>query len=89
MLDCGRTSSLYRSFVLIVLASVWSGSVAAQSSGNADREAFLAGKTADCPGCDLSGVRLKRRDLSGADLTNAKLDGAAGLTAGPHPLIAR
>jgi uncharacterized protein YjbI with pentapeptide repeats len=42
------------------------------------REAFLAGRTVNCPGCDLSGVNLRGRDLTranlaGANLTNARL----------------
>ncbi len=40
------------------------------------REAFLAGATIDCPGCDLVGADLKRRDLAGADLSGANLSGA-------------
>lgn len=39
-------------------------------------EAFLAGFTIDCPGCDLSGANLKGRNLAGADLTGANLSGA-------------
>lgn len=38
--------------------------------------AFLAGATRDCPGCDLTGANLKRRDLAGADLSGANLSGA-------------
>src|SRR5271167_829577 len=41
-----------------------------------DRPAFLAGATKDCPGCDLRGASLDRRDLSGADLSGANLRGA-------------
>jgi uncharacterized protein YjbI with pentapeptide repeats len=37
------------------------------------REDFLAGRTRDCPRCELAGVNLKRRDLAGADLTGADL----------------
>jgi uncharacterized protein YjbI with pentapeptide repeats len=40
------------------------------------REAFLAGFSNDCPGCDLAGADLKRRDLAGADLSGADLSGA-------------
>ncbi|MCW5695113.1 MAG: pentapeptide repeat-containing protein [Bauldia sp.] len=40
------------------------------------REAFLAGATIDCPGCDLAGANLKRRNLAGADLANADLSRA-------------
>jgi uncharacterized protein YjbI with pentapeptide repeats len=39
-------------------------------------EAFLAGATRDCPGCDLPGADLRRRDLAGADLAGANLSGA-------------
>src|SRR3982074_1968829 len=37
------------------------------------REDFLAGRTRECSRCDLAGMNFKRRDLSGADLTEAKL----------------
>ncbi|MSO71136.1 MAG: pentapeptide repeat-containing protein [Alphaproteobacteria bacterium] len=40
------------------------------------REAFLAGATRECPGCDLANADLRRRDLSGADLRGANLAGA-------------
>ncbi len=40
------------------------------------REAFLAGFSIDCPGCDLAGADLKRRDLAGANLSGADLSGA-------------
>ena len=43
-----------------------------------DREAaFLAGETLDCPGCNLAGVSLKRRNLAGADLSGANLQEAS------------
>ncbi len=42
-----------------------------------DREGlFLAGRTIDCPGCDLAGADLKRRVLAGANLAGANLAGA-------------
>ena len=37
------------------------------------RADFLAGRTRECPRCDLAGMNFKRRDLSGADLTGANL----------------
>ena len=40
-------------------------------------EAFLIGATNDCPGCDLSGAQLQRRNLAGADLAGANLSGAS------------
>jgi uncharacterized protein YjbI with pentapeptide repeats len=49
---------------------------AAAAMGDA-RARFLAGAIADCPGCDLSDVDLRRRDLARADLSGAKLDGAS------------
>ena len=36
------------------------------------REDFLAGRTKACAGCDLTGANFKRRDLTGADLTEAR-----------------
>src|SRR5215475_716883 len=47
---------------------------AAQS---ADLAAFIAGQTKDCPGCNLAGVSLKRRNLAGANLAGANLAGAS------------
>ena len=40
------------------------------------RDRFLAGMSIDCPGCDLAGADLRRRDLAEADLSGANLDGA-------------
>ena len=57
---------------LIALAPA--GAPAAWAQGDVD--AFLAGTTSDCPGCDLSGARLKRRDLSNANLAGADLSEA-------------
>lgn len=37
------------------------------------RDAFLAGTTNDCAGCDLAGVDLRRRDLRNANLAGAVL----------------
>jgi uncharacterized protein YjbI with pentapeptide repeats len=39
-------------------------------------QAFLAGAIIDCPGCDLAGADLRRRNLAGADLSGANLSGA-------------
>ncbi len=39
-------------------------------------EAFLVGAVNDCPGCDLAGADLRRRNLAGADLSGANLSGA-------------
>lgn len=36
-------------------------------------ERFLAGLSNDCPGCDLSGADLRRRNLTDADLSGANL----------------
>ena len=41
-----------------------------------DAAAFLAGQTRDCPGCNLAGAQLKRRNLAGANLAGANLAGA-------------
>jgi uncharacterized protein YjbI with pentapeptide repeats len=40
------------------------------------RAAFLAGRTKDCPGCDLGDADLRRRDLGDANLAGANLAGA-------------
>jgi len=40
------------------------------------KDRFLAGLTADCPGCDLVEADLRYRDLTGANLENANLEGA-------------
>ena len=37
---------------------------------------FLAGRTRECPRCDLAGADFKRRELSGADLSGANLKDA-------------
>src|SRR5262249_31960165 len=49
----------------------------AQLAQRADAAAFLAGQTKDCPGCNLAGVSLKRRNLAGANLAGANLAGAS------------
>jgi len=48
----------------------------AQRSFSSPREAFLAGASIDCPGCDLVGVDLRYRDLEGGNLSGADLEGA-------------
>lgn len=40
------------------------------------RDDFIAGKTKDCPGCDLHGINKKRADLRGANLAGANLKDA-------------
>src|SRR5262249_11665922 len=58
---------------VIVLA----GMLACASAARADqRDDFLAGRTRDCPLCDLTGQNFKRRDLSGANLAGAVLKNA-------------
>ncbi len=48
--------------------------IATASPAMADaREEILAGRSKACPGCDLTGIRLKRRDLQGADFSGAIL----------------
>jgi uncharacterized protein YjbI with pentapeptide repeats len=56
---------------VLALAAGWSGAAFAQ-----DRDAFLAGLTNDCPGCELVEAQLQRRDLTGANLSGANLSGA-------------
>src|SRR5260370_30250420 len=60
-------------FALALCASATAHQVAAQS---ADPAAFIAGQTKDCPGCNLAGVSLKRRNLACANLAGANLAGA-------------
>ena len=57
---------------LVAVMSVGTGGVRAQTV-----EAFLAGTSKDCPGCNLAGAKLKRRNLAGADLSGANLAGAS------------
>ena len=60
----------------LALAALMLLTVPALPQASGDREAFLAGTTKDCPGCDLAGVRIKGRDLSGGNLAGADLSGA-------------
>src|ERR1041384_1804918 len=69
MMPEGRVRVLAR-LTVILFAATW----AANGAWADQREQFLAGKTRDCPRCDLSGQNFKRRDLSGADLTGANLN---------------
>jgi len=48
----------------------------ATPSRAADPGELLAGRSKDCPDCLLAGARLKRFDLSEADLAGANLAGA-------------
>src|SRR6267378_1110900 len=61
-------------FATALCASATAHRAAAQS---ADPTAFIAGQTKDCPGCNLAGVSLKRRNLAGANLAGANLAGAS------------
>src|SRR5450755_439738 len=60
---------------LILFTALVSAGAAAGAAAQ-DRAAFLAGATIHCPGCDLRGAKLDRRDLTGADLSGANLAGA-------------
>ena len=60
--------------VLLFCADSVDGGRAAETAAP-DRDAFLAGATKDCPGCDLHNAGLKRRDLTGANLAGADLTG--------------
>src|SRR5882724_1767007 len=56
---------------LVAVMTGWTGGAMAQNA-----EAFLAGTSKDCAGCNLAGAKLKRRNLAGADLSGANLVGA-------------
>src|SRR5689334_20171900 len=59
------------------LIAILFATVLVAGSARADqRDDFLAGKTRNCPRCDLSGQNFKRRDLANADLTGANLKDA-------------
>src|SRR5262245_51266624 len=62
-------------FALALCASATFVHQAAAQSANP--AAFLAGQTKDCPGCNLAGAILKRRNLAGANLAGANLAGAS------------
>ncbi len=49
--------------------------IAARAGAVADAEADWQ-RALDCPGCDLTGIELKRRNLAGANLAGANLSGA-------------
>ena len=65
--------------LMVTAATVWC--VCAATAAAQDRDAFLAGHTINCHGCDLGGAKLDRRDLTGADLSGANLRGARLLLA--------
>src|SRR5687767_3549877 len=56
---------------LVALASVV-GVVPAEAQTR--EAAFAAGESKECPGCNLSGISFKRRDLAGANLAGANLE---------------
>src|SRR2546428_12127537 len=62
--------------ILAVLGSVLAMAWHVTAAHADQREDFLAGRTRECPRCDLSGLNFKRRDLSGADLAGANLKDA-------------
>ena len=66
-----------RTFVAVVFGALvavagWTDGAEAQNV-----EAFLAGTSKDCRGCNLANAKLKRRNLAGADLSGANLAGAS------------
>ena len=71
----GRRYAALFARLLTILMPMACAPAGAQDRG-ASREAFLAGQTINCPGCDLAGASLDRRDLTGADLSGADLRGA-------------
>src|SRR5258705_12124098 len=62
-----------RCAALVVTLATVMACVATAAAAGQDREAFLAGQTINCPGCDLNGASLDRRDLTVADLSGADL----------------
>ena len=74
-LEVSQTEPLSQA-VLDRLAAAAVAPEAALPADASPRDRFLAGVSADCPGCDLAGADLRRRDLADADLSGANLDGA-------------
>src|SRR4030088_3859579 len=70
-----RPADAVVTFALTVTALMCTGGAAPAQAQ--DVAAFLAGRSKDCPGCDLSGAKLKRRDLTGANLAGANLSEAS------------
>src|SRR6516165_8334304 len=62
---------------IVAFASCVSAAFHGAAAQQPDPAAFLAGQTKDCPGCNLAGVSLKRRNLAGANLAGANLAGAS------------
>src|SRR2546421_13102739 len=64
-----------RRFLAVAFVIVASGSGLGTVAQAQDAAAFLAGTAKDCPGCNLAGASLKRRNLAGANLAGANLAG--------------
>src|SRR5262245_14725884 len=71
MNEGGEASRWRRAAVLIASILTMASTVAPARADQ--REDFIAGRTRECPRCDLAGASFKRRDLSGVDLTGANL----------------
>ena len=66
------------SLMFALAAALCAGTALNEASAQQpDPSAFLAGQTRDCPGCNLAGASLKRRNLAGANLAGANLAGAS------------
>ena len=64
--------------VSVLFVSAWFSFVGFGAPASAQTAAdFIAGKTKDCPGCNLAGANLKRRNLAGANLSGADLTDAS------------
>ena len=63
--------------VIAAIGMMMAGTATSQPASAQDVAAFLAGKTKDCPGCQLAGAQRKRRNLTGANLAGANLAGAS------------
>src|SRR5258708_6540920 len=74
-----RTLSMHAASLIAPMAAALCAGAAFHDAAaqQPDAAAFVAGQTKDCPGCNLAGVSLKRRNLAGANLAGANLAGAS------------
>src|SRR5687767_11918935 len=71
-------AALLRFGAAVAIASGMATAAAAQAPPGEPEAAFLAGRSTDCPRCNLEGADLQRREMKGANLAGAVL-GAANL----------